>query len=144
MLSLVSGAGLFIAAGDLVIEWSLNFVVPWSIILILLFALSSWCWALCVLYLAMRYLNASSKQLAYGNESIMPFYLFHQPVIIVIAYFVVGWDTGVFLKLLAIVISSFLITLGLVELLIRPFEPVRRLVGMKARRVVGSSPRGDG
>jgi hypothetical protein len=36
-------------------------------------------------------------------------------------------------KLLVVVISSFLITLGLVELLIRPFKPMRRLLGMKPR-----------
>ena len=64
----------------------------------------------------------------------MPFYLLHQPVIIVIAFFVVQWDAGTTLKLLVVVISSFLITLGLVELLIRPFKPIRMLFGMKPRR----------
>jgi hypothetical protein len=37
-------------------------------------------------------------------------------------------------KLLVILDGSFLLTLGLVELLIRPFEPMRRLFGMKRRR----------
>ena len=37
-------------------------------------------------------------------------------------------------KLLVVVISSFLITLGLVELLIRPFKAMRMLFGMKPRR----------
>jgi glucan biosynthesis protein C len=134
MLSLVAFGGLSAAFGDQAFEWSVTFVVPWSIILIFLFALSSWCWALCVLYLAMTYLNFSNKELVYGNETIMPFYLFHQPVIIVIAYFVVQWDTGITAKLPVVVISSFLITLGLVELLIRPFGPMRRLLGMKPRR----------
>jgi peptidoglycan/LPS O-acetylase OafA/YrhL len=92
----------------------------------------------------MKHLNASSKQLAYGNDTIMPFYLFHQPVIVVIAFFVVQWDAGVSVKLLAIVISSFLITIGIVELLIRPFEPIRRLVGVKPRRAAGAPPQGGG
>jgi peptidoglycan/LPS O-acetylase OafA/YrhL len=109
-------------------------VVPWSIITIFLFALSGWCWALCVLYLTMKHLNFSSKRLAYGNDTIMPFYLLHQPVIIVIAYFVVQWDAGIPVKLLVVVISSFVITLGLIELLIRPFGPIRMLVGMKPKR----------
>jgi hypothetical protein len=51
-----------------------------------------------------------------------------------IAFFVVQWDAGITLKLLVILISAFLITLGLVELLIRPFKPMRMLFGMKARR----------
>jgi peptidoglycan/LPS O-acetylase OafA/YrhL len=134
MLTLVAFGGLSAAFGDQAFEWAVTFVVPWSIILILIFTLMSWGWALFALYLAMRHLNFSNKWLAYGNETIMPFYLFHQPVIIVIAYFVVQWDAGVTLKLLVVTISSFLITLGLVELLIRPFKPMRMLLGMKPRR----------
>ena len=64
----------------------------------------------------------------------MPFYLLHQPVIIVISFFVVQWEAGIPVKLLVILIGSLLITLGLVELLIRPFKPMRRLFGMKPRR----------
>jgi peptidoglycan/LPS O-acetylase OafA/YrhL len=63
----------------------------------------------------------------------MPFYVLHQPVVIVIAYFVVQWGAGVTAKLLVIIFSSFLMTLGFVELLVRPFEPMRRLFGMKPR-----------
>ena len=126
--------GLFIVYGDLALEWGLTFVLPWSVILILAFSLMSWGWALPVLYLAMRYLNFSNKWLVYGKETIMPFYLLHQPVIIVIGYFVVQWDVGILAKLLVILVSSFLLTLGLVELLIRPFEPMRRLFGMKRSR----------
>jgi peptidoglycan/LPS O-acetylase OafA/YrhL len=64
----------------------------------------------------------------------MPFYLLHQPVIIVIAYFVVQWDVGITLKLLAILVGSLLVTLGSIELLIRPFKVTRMLFGMKPRR----------
>ena len=135
VLNLVAFGGLFAVAGDTALEWVQidTFVVPGSIIGILLFTLSSWCWALCVLYLAMKFLDFSNKWLVYGNETIMPFYLLHQPVIIVIAFFVVQWNTGILPKLLVVVISSFVITLGLVELLIRPFKVTRMLFGMKAR-----------
>jgi peptidoglycan/LPS O-acetylase OafA/YrhL len=64
----------------------------------------------------------------------MPFYLIHQPVIILISFFVVQWDVDILVKLLIIVIASFTITLGLIELLIRPFKRVRVLFGMKPRR----------
>ncbi len=141
MLALVAYGGLSAAYGDQAFEWGVTFVVPWSIILILLFTLMSWGWALTALYLAMRYLNFTNKWLVYGNNTIMPFYLLHQPVIIVIAFFVVQWDTsvrlgtglGITLKLLVITVGSFLITLGLIELLIRPFKPMRMLFGMKSR-----------
>ena len=59
------------------------------------------------------------------------------PVIFVVAFFVVQWEVGVALKQLVVAIGSFLITLGLIELLIRPFKPVRTLFGMKSRRRKG-------
>ena len=82
----------------------------------------------------MTYLNFSNRWLVYANETIMPLYLLHQPVIIVIAFFAVQWDTGIPLKLLVVVIGSFLISLGLIELLIRPFKVMRMLFGMKPKR----------
>jgi peptidoglycan/LPS O-acetylase OafA/YrhL len=126
--------GLFAVYGDVVLQWGLTFIVPWSIILIIAFTLMSWGWALDVLYLGMKYLNFTNRWLDYGNETILPFYLLHQPVIIVIAFFVVQWDVNLWVKLLVILVSSFLITLGLVELLIRPFRPMRMLFGMKTRK----------
>ncbi len=134
IMGLAAFFGLSAVYGDIVFAWSRTFVLPWSIILIFSFTMMSWGWALDILYLAMNYLNFSNKWLVYGNETIMPFYLFHQPVIITISYFVVQWDTGILVKLSVIVISSFLITLGLVELLIRPFKPMRMIFGMKPRR----------
>jgi len=94
----------------------------------------SWGWAIFVLALAMTHLNFSNKWLAYGNETIMPFYLIHQPVIILISFIVVQWNADIPVKLLVVVISSLLITLGLIELLIRPFNPMRMVFGMKPRR----------
>jgi peptidoglycan/LPS O-acetylase OafA/YrhL len=134
VIGLLVYGGLSVVFGDQAFEWALTFVVPWTIILIFVFVLMSWGWALNVLYLAMKYLNFSNKWLVYGSDTIMPFYLLHQPVIIVIAYFVVQWDVGIVPKLLVIVIASLLITLGLVELLVRPFKPMRRLFGMKPRK----------
>jgi len=133
IVGLVAFFGLFAVYGDIALEWGMRFVVPWSIILIFAFTLMSWGWAISVLYLAMTRLNFSNKWLVYGNETILPFYLLHQPVIIVISFFVVQWEVNLWVKLLVILISSFLITLGLVELLIRPFKPMRRLFGMKSR-----------
>jgi hypothetical protein len=66
LLSQVVGFGLYAAAGDVYLEWAEAFIMPWSIITIFLFALSGWCWALCVLYLAMRHLNFSSSRRSLG------------------------------------------------------------------------------
>ena len=91
IVGLAISFGLFVAYDEEVIEWFEKFVLPWTIILIFSFVLMSWGWALDVLYLAMKYLNFSNKWLLYGNETIMPFYLLHQPVIVTVSYFVVQW-----------------------------------------------------
>lgn len=134
VLNLVAFGALFGILGDPALDWFLveTFVVPGSVIGIFLFALSSWCWALCVLYLAMTHLDFSNNWLVYGNETIMPFYLFHQPVIVVIAFFVVQWAAGIPVKLLVIVLGSLLVTLGLVEV-IKRIGVFHGLFGIKAR-----------
>ena len=58
----------------------------------------------------------------------MPFYLLHQPVIIVIAFFVVQWDAGITLKLLVVVLGSLAATLGLIELVVKRINVLRGVV----------------
>jgi surface polysaccharide O-acyltransferase-like enzyme len=102
----------------------------------------SWGWALDALYLAMARLNYSNKWLVYGSDTIMPFYLLHQPVIVVIAFFVVQWDAGITLKLLVVVLGSLLVTLGLVEV-IKRISVLRGLFGIKTRRRETPSTQAD-
>jgi surface polysaccharide O-acyltransferase-like enzyme len=89
-----------------------------------------------VLYIGMRYLDFTNRWLVYGRETIVPFYLFHHPVIIGIAFFIVQWDTGITVKWLVVVLASFLVTLGLVEL-VKRIKVLRGLFGMKTRRREG-------
>jgi glucan biosynthesis protein C len=132
LVGLGSYFGLVAVLGDIAFEWAQTLASPWSVALIFALTLISWGWALNVLYLAVKYLNAPNKWLTYGNETVMPFYLLHQPVIIVLAFFAVQWNIGLLGKLLIVLVGSFVITLALIELLIRPFGPIRKLVGMKA------------
>jgi peptidoglycan/LPS O-acetylase OafA/YrhL len=120
--------------GDVAVEWFQTFVFPWTIVLILAYAYMGWGWALDILYLAMKYLKRPNRLLSYGNDTLLPFYLLHQPVVIVIAFFVVRWNAGVTFKLLTITISSFLASIALVELLVKPFNLMRRIFGVKPRR----------
>jgi hypothetical protein len=82
----------------------------------------------------MRFLDYTNRWLHYGQDAILPFFVFHQPLIMVVAFYVVQWDAGIVPKLLVVVPVSFLLTIGVYELAIRPFEPMRALFGMKSRR----------
>jgi hypothetical protein len=97
----------------------------------ILIALDSWCWTLFFLFIGMRYLDYTDGYLEYGQNAILPFFVFHQPVIIVLAYFAVQWQVGLVLKLLFVVIGSFCVTLGIYEFLVRRVTLLSRLFGMK-------------
>jgi surface polysaccharide O-acyltransferase-like enzyme len=131
----------FVAAGafDVATEWMETAGTPGFYLLWTMWAVNGWCWTLFVLDIGMRHLNSTNKWLQYGQETIMPFYLFHQPVIIVLAYYVVQWDTAVLLKLLVVVLGSLLVSLGLVELIIKRVGPLRRVFGIKT--LTGASRR---
>jgi len=94
-------------------------------------AIDAWCWSLVMLIVGQRFMNISNRWTRYGQEAVVPFYVFHQPVIFVFAFFVVQWQTGVTIKMLTIMLASFFVTLGLYEL-VRRVAPLRALFGMKA------------
>jgi len=97
-----------------------------------LMAACGWCWTAFMLFIAMRYLDRDSKVLRYGLTANLPFFVVHQPVILVIAYFVVQWDAGILPKFLILIVSAFAVSLGLYQFVIRPSGLLRMIFGMKA------------
>lgn len=66
-------------------------------------------------------------------------------MILAIAFYVVQWEASILVKLLTVVFGSFVVTLGLYELLIRRIQPLRALFGMKPRkREVGAGRQPSG
>ena len=78
-----------------------------------------------------HHLNRDSKFRKLANEAIFPFYLLHQPVIVVVGYHVVSLPIPVLLKVVLITFSSFAVTTGLYWLLIRRINFLRLIFGMK-------------
>jgi hypothetical protein len=62
------------------------------------------------------------------------------PGILVVIGLSGGWEVGVPLKLLVVVIGSFVITLGLYELLVRRFNPTRVFFGLRPKKRSSKSP----
>ncbi|NTU64860.1 MAG: acyltransferase family protein [Chloroflexi bacterium] len=94
------------------------------------FGLSSWCWVLAIFGFGMKHLTRNSKYLAPLNEAVLPFYVLHQSILIVVGYFVVQWDISAELKWLIIAPMSFAIIVGLIGI-IRRVNVLRFLFGMK-------------
>jgi glucan biosynthesis protein C len=95
-----------------------------------------WSSILAVLGYGMRYLTGNRRALAYANEAVLPFYILHQPVILILGFFVIPLPLPILVKYLIIAPSAFCITLGLYEYGIRRVNPVRRIFGLKPRKPV--------
>jgi membrane protein YdbS with pleckstrin-like domain len=59
-------------------------------------------------------------------------YVIHQPVILIIAFYVLAWTIPTGVKYLFVSTAALIAKLVLYELLIRRFKPSRWLFGMKA------------
>jgi glucans biosynthesis protein C len=67
------------------------------------------------------------------NELIYPFYILHQSIIVVLAFYIVQWDAGIALKSISLLMSSLLVCITTLYLLIKPFNVARYMFGLKLR-----------
>lgn len=91
----------------------------------------AWASALTALGFARQYLNRDSLFRKLANEAIYPFYLLHQPVIVVTGYFATQLGIGVIWKVIIVLIASSVITISIYWFIIRPFNFFRIIFGMK-------------
>jgi glucan biosynthesis protein C len=107
-----------------------------------LYGLWAWCWVLAILGFGMKHLNFSTPVLGHANEAVLPFYILHQPVLLCVGYFAVQWAIPDLLKWVIIFPTSFVVIVALYELLVRRFNVMRVLFGMKPlKRAAPVAPR---
>ncbi|MTI32876.1 glucan biosynthesis protein [Cytophagales bacterium RKSG123] len=90
-----------------------------------------WSWILVIFGYGAKYLNKPSKLLSYCNQAVYPFYILHQTVTIVVAYYLMNLDWGFTPKFLIISAATFLFSWIIYEFLIRRIYFVRPLFGLK-------------
>jgi peptidoglycan/LPS O-acetylase OafA/YrhL len=98
-----------------------------------LFGANAWLWSLSIFGFGMRRLNFQTRFLTYANEAVLPFYILHQTVLLCVGYFVTRWDIPDAIKFVLIGLSSFVVITAVYESLIRRWNVMRVLFGMKAR-----------
>ncbi len=96
-----------------------------------LWGLWSWSWVLAILGFGTRRLDFNKPILSYANEAVLPFYILHHPVLLSVGYFVVQWTIPAALKFAIIDAVSFAIIMALYEFVVRRFNVMRFLFGMK-------------
>jgi len=130
-VAFLGGVAISLSTGEFDIEMAprqpLDFLW-WSLMVV-----CGWCWTVFALSVGMRFLNFSNRLLQYGQEAIVPFFVLHQPVIIVVAYFIVPWNANLVAKILIVILGSFTISIGLYQVAIKHFGLLRMSFGMKAR-----------
>ena len=120
---------------------------PWSLAFRFLKATAGWAWTLALFGLVSSLTRRAPEGSAgrggragtgrvtrYANEAVLPFYVLHQTPIIVIGFYVVQWEAGVWTKFLVISAASLAVTLAIYDLCVRRTNLTRALFGMASMR----------
>lgn len=100
-----------------------------------LLAVHAWCWVMTILGYGKRWLDRDHPMLHWTRDASYPFYILHQTVIVVVAYYVVQTNESVLAKFLFTSFVSLALTLALYETVVRPYRAVRWLFGMASAPV---------
>lgn len=82
---------------------------------------------------AKYYLNFNNRFLTYANEAVYPFYILHQTIEVVFAFYIAAWPMNVYLKFVLLSFLTFGSSFIIYHFLIRPFSFVRFWFGVKAK-----------
>lgn len=99
----------------------------WDISAIIL----AWTCGLAAVGLTRQYLNRDSRIRKLANEAIYPFYLLHQPLILIMGFFLIRVEMPDLVRFFILTISSFGLSCVLYWYLVRPFNFTRVIFGMK-------------
>jgi glucan biosynthesis protein C len=109
-------------------------------ILLAIEPLSCWSWILGIIALGSIFLNFSNRLLKYASQAVLPVYILHQTLIVILGYFVVQIDAPVAPKYFLVIAVTLTGSLGIYEL-VRRLALTRFLFGMKGERAKPQAPR---
>ncbi|CAM1363285.1 conserved membrane hypothetical protein [Tenacibaculum litopenaei] len=95
-------------------------------------SLVSWSVLITIVGYAQIWFSHSNRFLKHLNEAVYPFYMLHQTIIVVFAFYIVKIPAGIPVKIVLLLSSSFSVISFIYLMLIKPFPLVRFLFGMKA------------
>jgi surface polysaccharide O-acyltransferase-like enzyme len=149
--ALILGSGRDV--GELMVEYDLA-----SVVMRAAKAFSGWLWVVAILGFAGgsgKRRPASSEKVskpmmmdrvgAYLSEAVLPIYVLHQTVIVLLAFYIVEWQVNALLKYLALVSISLVTIIVIYDLAVRRTPATRFLFGMKpSRRAPSTRPNLEG
>jgi len=103
-------------------------------LLLSLYAIDCWLWLLTFWGIGIGLVNFTNGFLIrYANDAVLPVYILHQTLIVVIGYYVIQWDIPVVAKYFFVVAAVFLSSLVIYEV-VRRINATRFLFGIKVRK----------
>jgi len=124
--------------GEPIFIWRLGYNYPGReqfcltfVLFEIMMSIGRWSWIVFVLSLGAKYLNFYNKALSYGSEAVLPFYIFHQTIILCVGWFVIPLNMGILSKYMIIAVTSFALIMVLYELFVRRLNVVRFCFGMR-------------
>jgi glucan biosynthesis protein C len=95
------------------------------------FGAAGWCWLVAILGLLERRrrpVHHSSRDEVYRYllAAVLPIYVLHQPIVVAVAYWVVGWPLAAPLKYVVISLASLVLTIAAQDVLRRVLGPTGR------------------
>ncbi|TAJ13489.1 acyltransferase [Marinilabiliaceae bacterium JC017] len=91
----------------------------------------SWTISLVILGYAQKYLRKDNPWRPVLNEAIYPFYLLHQPILIIVANYILPMNFGILTSFSLIMVISLILIITVYYTLVYPFNSVRVIFGMK-------------
>jgi len=97
------------------------------------FYLGRWAWVLAAVGLAQRFLHRDCRARRYVTDAGLALYLLHVPVASLVAYGVIQTGWPIACQFLVITAATYLGTIAAYEVLVRRWNPMRRLFGLRPR-----------
>ncbi|AJQ28469.1 acyltransferase family protein [Pelosinus fermentans] len=99
-----------------------------------MWTITTWSWLMFFLGAGKAFLNFQNSWLSKLNEAVMPFYMLHQTIILLIGFQIIQWHMNAWLKYTVISSMSFMVIIAIYYLCIMRFNWLRILFGMKPLR----------
>jgi hypothetical protein len=103
----------------------------WTTVYLAMYPAIAWCWVLGLTGYGKKYLNRSNAISKYATGMIYPFYIVHQTVIVIFAYYVVQAADTVLMKYLFLSFVSLFMSVAICHFFIQPLRVTRFLFGLK-------------
>jgi hypothetical protein len=126
-LAIALAIGLTTAGASMVLTGADSYSLGFSI----LRGFNTWCWLVGILGLGQRFLSFNNRFLRYANRAVLPFYILHQSVIVLVGYWIIGWELALISKFLVLGTISFVSLVLLYEFVVSRVGLLRILFGMK-------------